>query len=316
MRVLVTGGCGFIGTNLCARLMGQGHIVTVLDKNLDGGLTRAVSSRLQLVRGDIRHEPDIEAVAGGQDTVIHLAAAGSVAESVADPAANFRTNVVGTFNVLSAARRAGVGKVVLASTGGALVGDAPPPVHEETLPRPVSPYGASKLCAEAYAHAFGGAYGLETVALRFSNVYGPESAHKNGAVTTFIRAVLNRDPMLIFGDGSATRDFIHVTDLCDGIASAATTSLAPGTVLHLSSGHEISILDLARMIARVAGAPNHPIIFASKRAGEVERNFARYDRAAMLLGFRPKRTLEEGLAETVEWFSRSFGVPQPALAAQ
>jgi UDP-glucose 4-epimerase len=238
----------------------------------------------------------------GHEIVVHLAAFGSVVDSVSAPEVNFEHNVFGTFNVLRAAKEAAVNKVIMASTGGALIGEAEPPVDEQSLPKPISPYGASKLCGEAYCHAFAKAYGLNTVALRFANVYGPYSAHKKGAVTAFIKAIMRGEPMVIYGDGSATRDFLYVDDLCDGICQAIEAELPPGEVLHLASGVETSVLDLAKRVAAAAGAPDHPIKFKPPRPAEVSRNFARYDRARKKLGFEPQWSLRKGLEETWRWF--------------
>ncbi len=226
-------------------------------------------------------------------------------ESVADPSSNFETNVSGTFNVLGAAQQAGVHRFVFASTGGALIGEAPPPVDENALPKPISPYGASKLCGEAYCHAFAKAYGMETVCLRFANVYGPWSARKKGAVTTFIKSLMAGDPITIYGDGRATRDYLYVDDICDGIMLGATSpAVRAGDVFHIASGAETSVLDLAKMLREIAHKPNHPIIFASPRAAEVSRNFARYDKARDILGFEPKWPLREGLEATWQWFTQ------------
>ena len=236
--------------------------------------------------------------------VVHLAAYGSVVESIADPERNFEVNVQGTLNVLRAAVGAGVRRFIFASTGGALIGDATPPVSEQSLPKPISPYGASKLCGEAYCHAFAKSYGLETVCLRFGNVYGPHSAHKKGAVTVFIKALMTGEPIVIYGDGSASRDYVHVEDLCSGIAAALDAPLAGGDVFHLASGRETSVLELARILRDVAGKPDHPIEFRPARAGEVARNFANYDKARERLDFQPKWKLADGLAATWEWFQQ------------
>jgi UDP-glucose 4-epimerase len=171
------------------------------------------------------------------------------------------------------------------------------------VPRPISPYGASKLCGEGYCHAFRGSYGLETVALRFANVYGPRSEHKKGAVTAFIKRALGGEPLVIYGDGSATRDFLYVDDLCRGITAAFAEPAADG-VIHLASERETSLAELAHLIVDISGA-DVPVEHQPPRRGEVERNFALAERAAELLGFRAAVPLEEGLARTVEWFRRT-----------
>src|SRR6202035_3306079 len=184
----------------------------------------------ELVEGDIRDTSALGAALAGIESIIHLAAAGSVVMSVADPVMNFEANVLGTFRVLDAARRAGVERVVLASTGGALIGDATPPVDESSLPKPISPYGASKLAGEGYAHAFAKAYGLRTVALRFANVYGPWSERKRGAMTMFFRAIQAGEPIVIYGDGSASRDYAHVEDISRALELALERDVPGGAL--------------------------------------------------------------------------------------
>jgi UDP-glucose 4-epimerase len=304
-RVLVTGGAGFVGANLVPRLVDAGHRVRVLDNLSTGSADHLAGVDVDLVTGDIRDEATVDAAMAGVDAVVHLAAAGSVVDSVADPRFNFESNVLGTFRVLDAVRRAGVPRVVLASTGGALIGDATPPVDEMSLPKPISPYGASKLAGEGYAHAFAAAYGIRTVCLRFANVYGPFSERKKGAVTTFFRALHTGAPITIYGDGSASRDYIHAGDICAGLQGGLEGDLPGGTVLHIASGVETSVADLARLCCEAAGRPDHPIVFAEARPGEVTRNFATYTRAAETLGYAPTVQLADGLRACWEWFNRN-----------
>jgi UDP-glucose 4-epimerase len=203
---------------------------------------------------------------------------------------------------LHAAKEAGVRKFVFASTGGAIIGDADPPVNEMSIPQPKSPYGSSKLTCEAYCHSYARSFGMNTVMLRFANIYGPFSAHKKGAVTAFAKSLIAGEPFIIFGDGSASRDFLHVDDLCAGILKALETGLPPATVLHLATGRETTVLELSELMKKAAKKPDHPVEFKESRAGEVLRNFATFDRAAEILGFRPRIPLEEGLQRTWQWF--------------
>ena len=303
-RVLITGGAGFVGANLVRLLLDGGHEIRILDDFRTGREEYVADLDVEVVRGEIGDTALVTELAGGVDAIIHLAAAGSVVDSVADPVANFEANVRGTFSVLNAARQAGIGRVVFSSTGGALIGNAEPPVDERSLPKPISPYGAGKLAAEAYCHAFAKSYGMTTVALRFANVYGPYSGHKKGAVTVFLRALHEGRPLTIYGDGSASRDFMYVDDICRGIERALTRDLEPGTVAHLATGVETSVLELADACRKVVGLPDHPIELLPRRAGEVERNFASYDYARELLGFEPSVALDEGLALTWDWYKR------------
>src|SRR6202161_1257410 len=219
-HVLVTGGAGFVGATLVRRLVDSGHSVRVLDNYSTGDPAHLAGVDAELVEGDIRDTAALDAALAGIQAVIHLAAAGSVVMSVEDPVTNFDVNVLGTFRVLDAARRARVERTVEASTGGALSGDDTPPVDERSLPRPISPYGASKLAGEGYASAFAKTYGLRTVAIRFGNVYGPWSARKRGAMTMFFRAIHEGEPIVIYGDGSASRDYTHVEDISNALEAA------------------------------------------------------------------------------------------------
>ena len=301
---LVTGGAGFIGTNLVPRLLRAGYAVRVFDNGV-GAVQSDPGPDVELLRGDVRDEEGVAAAVRGVSLVIHLAAAGSVVQSVNEPLENFDVNVRGTFNVLNASAKAGVEKLIFASTGGALIGNATPPVDEMSLPKPISPYGASKLCGEAYCHAFAQSYGLGTVALRFANVYGPHSHLKGGAVTAFIKALMTEQPIIIFGDGSASRDYIYVDDLCRGICLAIDAGLEPGEVLHLASGVETTVSQLAEGLIHASGKKDHKIEHYPARTGEVERNFATFDYASRRLGFHPEVKLTEGLRRTWRWFQES-----------
>ncbi len=301
-KVLVTGGCGFIGSNLVPKLLSMGCEVRVLDNLSRGSVSYLNGADVELVKGDIRDQVATSRALKNVDTVFHLAAFGSVLESITDPKTNFEINVGGTLNLLGCAVKARVEQFLFSSTGGALIGNAKPPVNEQSIPKPISPYGAGKLACEGYLNAFAGSYGLRTKILRFANVYGPISEHKLGAVTMFIKGVMAGKPIHIHGDGSASRDFLHVDDLCCGIVAMAEAELAPATVLHLASGQETTILELAKLIAKVGGRPEHEIILGKSRQGEVTRNFALFDQAKKVLGFEPSIDLETGMRRTWDWF--------------
>jgi len=302
IRILVTGGCGFIGANLVPMLIEHGTAVRVLDNFTKGSPSNLQNIDAEIVEGDIRDINTVQRVLNGVDTVIHLAAYGSVIESIKDPFENFDINVRGTLVVLQACINSNVQKIVFSSTGGALIGNAIPPVNENSVPKPISPYGASKLCCEAYCNAFANSYELQTVMLRFANVYGPYSAHKLGASTAFIKNIMSNTPIKIYGDGTATRDYLYVQDLCNGIYMAVEQDLPPATTLHLASGIETSVLYLAHKIIEVSGKKKHDIQHLPFRRGEVTRNFATYEKAKKTLGFSPSVSLDEGLSKTWEWF--------------
>jgi UDP-glucose 4-epimerase len=307
-RILVTGGAGFVGATLVRRLVAAGHRVRVFDNYSTGDRAHLAGVDAELVEGDIRDANALDAALAGMDAVVHLAAAGSVIMSISDPAANFDVNVLGTFRVLDAARRAGVERTVQASTGGALIGDATPPVNESSLPKPISPYGASKLAGEGYAHAFAVSYGLRTVALRFANVYGPWSERKTGAINLFFRAIQAGEPIVIYGDGKASRDYTHVDDIARAIGLALELDVPGGTVLHVASGVETTVRELADLCRDAAGVPDHPVEYRPARPGEVGRNFASYDLARQLLGYTPTISREDGIRSTWQWFRDSVFV--------
>ncbi len=273
----------------------------MLDNFTTGDHGHLHGTSAEIVEGDIRNEAEVAGALDGVDSVIHLAAAGSVVKSIEDPVSNFENNVLGTFSVLNAARKADVQRIVQASTGGALIGDAVPPVNELSLPKPISPYGASKLAGEGYAHAFAKSYGLGTVALRFGNVYGPWSSHKKGAVNAFFQAIHDGTPMIIYGDGSASRDYVHVDDISNGLQLALESDVPGGSVMHIASGVETSVGTLAALCREVAGAPDHPIEHRPGRTGEVGRNAATYALATELIGYRPTVDIADGLRGTWEW---------------
>lgn len=302
-RTLVTGGRGFVGINLISHLVGGGYN-TLFDNLSRPSPSGWTNIDCDFIEGDVTDLGSTSDAVQGNDRVVHLAAYGSVVESIADPLTNFRVNSIGTLNVLKACVEHGVNRMVFASTGGALIGDAEPPVNENSLPKPISPYGASKLCGEGYCHAFAKAYGLDVISTRFANVYGPHSAHKKGAVTTFMKALINDEPIVIYGDGTASRDYIYVGDLCEGIKLALDAPMKGNEVFHLASGTETTVLQLAEMLCEIAGKPKHPIKFMPARRGEVARNFASATKAREQLGFAPKMELREGLMRTWEWFNQ------------
>ena len=209
-----------------------------------------------------------------------------------------------TFRVLEACRKRGIARFVFASSG-ASVGDVTPPIHENIVPRPVSPYGAGKLAGEAYVQGFAGSFGMQTAALRFSNVYGPYSLHKDNAIPNFIRRCLRGERLEIYGDGSQTRDFIHVQDLCDGIIAAVTADDIGGEIFQLGTSVETSVVELARLIQEVTGA-EVDIDYEERRAGEVYKSRVDISKAQRLLDFQPAIELREGLALTAEWYRKTL----------
>lgn len=300
-NVLITGGAGFVGVHLADHLVHRdGYSVSVLDNESLGDRRNLDLERVRFIPGDLRHPEDVEGAVAAQDVVVHLAADTRVMDSIEDPAFNFENNVVGTFNLLQACRAAGVARVVAASTGGAILGDVPPPVHEQMAPSPTSPYGASKLMLEGYLSSFSASYGLSSCALRFSNIYGPRSFHKGSVVAHFFKQMLAGNPLIVYGDGSQARDFLYAGDLVEAI-EAAMGSDAQGAI-QLGSGHPTTVNELLDRIRQVTGE-DPKVEYQDFRAGEVRLTWCQIDKARETLGFDPTTSLEDGLSATWEWFS-------------
>jgi UDP-glucose 4-epimerase len=304
-HVLITGGCGFIGSNL-VRFLSEATPweIRILD-DLRTGKPEYLPDGLADIRvGGVLDPTALEGALDGVDAVVHLASQTGVQPSVEDPTGDFEGNPTATFRVLEGCRRRGIGRMVFASSGAA-VGEVPPPIHEEVVPKPLSPYGAGKLAGEAYCRAFAASFGMQTVSLRFSNVYGPNSPHKRNAVPNFIKESLLGRPLVIYGDGSQTRDFIFVEDVCDAIHRSLTAEGIGGEVFQLATGVETTIADVAKLAQEVTGSTTE-IRFEPKRSGEVYRSRADISKIRRTLGFEPRVDLGEGLARTAEWYRRHW----------
>jgi UDP-glucose 4-epimerase len=248
----------------------------------------------------------VTAAVDGAAAVVHLAARAGIPDSVADPVGTFAVNVAQTVGLLDAARLAGVGRFVLASSNAA-AGDHEPPADETDLPHPISPYGASKLAGEAYCQAFAATYGMAACALRFSNAYGPFSLHKKSVVAAWLRAALEGLPITIHGDGEQTRDFVYAGDLAAAVVAAldAPAAAVAGELFQAGTGRETTINELAVAIERAVGRPVE-VIHGPGRAGDVRRNVSRVDKAAEQLGYRAAVTLEDGLTATARWYESAL----------
>ncbi len=327
-KIVITGGCGFIGVNLIRFLLTNDEEISIriLD-NLSVGqpedLARVCkfnrwkddnpsqwkAGGVFLVTGDIRDFDLSLQVCQGADVIVHLAANTGVIPSIEDPRKDCELNVLGTFNYLESARQQGVARFILASSGAPL-GEQIPPIHEEMVPRPISPYGASKLCGEAYCSAFHGSYGLETVCLRFGNVYGPYSYHKGSVVAKFIKHLLADEPLPIYGDGNQTRDFIYVDDLARAVWLSMSAPDIGGQVFQIATHREHTVAEVAEMLNELARnllGKKGLIIHENARKGEVLRNFSDIGKAKKLLGWEPRWNLSQGLENTFKWFVEQKG---------
>lgn len=304
-NVLVTGGAGFIGRHLADYLLSQDDVtVTVIDNESLGDRKHLDLSRIRFIAGDLSNRDELRRAVDGQEVVVHLAADTRVVESMADPAHNFESNVIGSFNLLEVCRELGIKRVVAASTGGAILGDVEPPVHERMAPQPTSPYGASKLMLEGYLTAYASAFGLSTCALRFSNIYGPRSFHKGSVVAHFSKQILAGQKLVVYGDGSQTRDYLYVRDLVAGIWDAVTSG-AQGAY-QLGSGMPTTINQLLDHMRTVTGR-DLDVVYQDFRAGEVRDTWCDIDKARNGFGFGPSTSLEEGLRATWAWFEGQGG---------
>lgn len=302
-RILITGGAGFVGVNLCAHLAAHGgYEVTVLDNETMGDRRHLEGLGTRFILGDIRDTKALDQAVAGQDAVVHLAADTRVMDSIENPAFNFDVNVQGSFLLLQACRAHGVRRVVAASTGGAILGEAPAPVHEEMVAQPLAPYGASKLAMEGYMSAFSGAYGVQCCALRFSNIYGPRSYHKGSVVAHFYKQMLAGKELVVYGDGSQARDFLFIGDLVEGIRRAMDSD-ATG-VFQLGSGRPTTVSELLDIIREVTGKQPE-VRHEEFRAGEIHTTWCDISKARTTFDFDPATLLPDGMAQTWDWFQRS-----------
>lgn len=305
MRVLVTGAAGFIGSTVTDRLLADGHEVVGVDDLSHGRMTNleaaAASRAFRFVQQDITDPAFLDTVAGARPEVIaHLAAQIDVRVSVADPWLDARLNVLGTISVLEAARRAGARKVVFTSSGGSIYGNpASLPVDETAPVAPASQYATSKAAGELYLGTYASLYGLEWTSLALGNVYGPrQDPHgEAGVVAIFAQAMLAGSPTKIFGDGTATRDYVYVGDVAE--AFARSLSAGAGMRFNIGTGVATSVLELHRLVADVTGAPDSPTL-AEARVGELQAIALDAGRAARELGWRSAVAMAEGVRRTVE----------------
>ena len=314
-RALVTGGAGFIGSHVADLYLDNGYDVTILD-NFASGRRENVPERARLIELDLTSAEAAQVVRDGRfDVVSHLGAQIDVRKSVANPMFDASVNVVGTLNLVEAVRASGhPTRFILSSTGGALYGDFVTPPNIEDYPKdPESPYGIAKLSAELYLAYYARVHRVDTVALRYANVYGPrQDPHgEAGVVAIFCNRILTRQPLTVFGDGSQTRDYVFVKDVARANLAAATVDLpAPGKLdargFNIGTGVETSVVALAAALQKSAGS-NVAVHYAPARPGEQQRSAVSIAKAGRQLGWTPTVALHDGLEETFSFFAERFG---------
>jgi nucleoside-diphosphate-sugar epimerase len=301
---LVTGGAGFIGSHLVEELLRRGHAVRIADDLSTGKAANLPPEGAEFLQGDLADLAVAAAAVNGIDVVLHQAAIPSVPRSIDDPVRSHRANVDATFNVLVAARDAGVKRVVFAGSSSEY-GDTPTlPKHEQMPVNPLSPYALQKVIGEQYLQQFTRHYGLETVSIRYFNVFGPRqdpSSPYSGVISLFIRALLEGRQPKFHGDGEQTRDFTYVANVVDGVLRAAERPGVSGEVFNVATGSRISLKQLLASVQQLLGTHIEPL-FGPPRAGDVRDSQADISKAERLLGYTPIVGFDEGLKRTVEWY--------------
>jgi UDP-glucose 4-epimerase len=319
-NLLITGGAGFVGVNLVQHLLAtRQYKITIIDNlstgnfellkeivaGIGGEVEEQFSTDAQKVcfyKVDILDRDDVAKILKGQHLIVHLAAQTGVMPSLKDPHYDASINVFGTLNLLAAAAENQIQRFIFSSSA-APVGEQTPPIHEAKLPRPLSPYGASKLACEGYCHAFFGSYGLDTVVLRFSNLYGPNSHHKGSVIAHFIKKLLKQEPLTVYGDGDQTRDFLFTGDIVRAIHTILQHSQTPigGELFQLGTEVETSVNHLIQLLTEVTGI-NPQIIHEPERKGEIKRNYTSIEKIKQQLNYQPQYQLNKGLQQTWQWF--------------
>jgi len=306
-RVLVTGGAGFIGSSLVDALLTDGaYTVRVLDSFVTGRRENLAARRseIELVEGDIRDMETVEEAVQDVQLVLHQAALPSVSRSVKAPVTSTAVNIGGTLNLLSAARRAGVRRLVLASSSSVYGGGRELPKRETMVPRPMSPYAVTKLAAEHFCRVFSELYGCETVALRYFNVFGPRqdpTSQYSGVIARFMTCALGGEPYPVYGDGSQSRDFSYVDNVVHANLLALRAPVVSGEALNVACGHRIRLLDVIGHLNELTGA-DVPIRTLPARPGEIQHSQADISQAAAVLGYAPVVGFREGLERTLDWY--------------
>ena len=307
-RYLVTGGAGFIGSHIVRRLVGEGELVRVVDNLTTGQSIRLKTARdsIEFVEGDLADEQVSDEVVRDVDYVLHQAAVPSVQRSVYDPIGTNRANVNATLNLLESCRKAGVRRLVYAASSSAYGDTEVLPKAEEMSPNPLSPYALQKLVGERYCKLYYDLYGLETVSLRYFNVFGPgQDPHSeySAVIPKFITKLLAKEPITVYGDGEQSRDFTYVDNVVEANLLALRATDAPGNVCNIGCGEHITLNKLIRLLEEILGVKAN-VNYTDPKAGDVRHSLADITRARRLLGYEPKVMVKEGLRRTVQAFTK------------
>jgi len=309
-KFLVTGGAGFIGSNICKKLVSQDAFVRVVDNLLTGKKSNLadVWDKIEFIEADMGDESVAHSAMKDIDVVLHQGALPSVPKSIDDPAATHRHCLEATFILLLAARDAGVKRFVYAASSSAY-GDTPTLPKVETMPpNPLSPYAVAKLAGEYYCSVFYQAFGLETISLRYFNVFGPHqdpTSQYAAAIPAFVTAILKNQPPTIFGDGEQTRDFTYIDNVVDANLLAASAKHTEGQVLNVACGQAVSLNEIIDVINRLAGKNIKPV-YTDPRAGDVKHSLADITRAEKLIGYKPAIQFKQGLQLAIEWYRHNL----------
>ena len=310
-KILVTGGAGFIGSHLVDRLLKEGFEVTVIDNLSTGRMENIAHNQkrkdFHFVKGDVRDANLVKKLVKGVDAVFHEAALVSVPRSVKNPLLTNEVNVTGTLNLLKACADANIKRFVYASSSSIYGETETLPKHERLTPKPISPYAVSKLAAENYVKVYHEVYGLNTVCLRYFNVYGPRQTYGpySGVITIFINRLLRNEPPIIYGDGEQTRDFTHIRDVVQANMLALNKKSATGEVFNIATGTPTTINQLAAMLQQIMNKTDLKPIYTNPRPGDIKHSYADITKAKNLLQYKPKVPLKNGLTKLVDWYINS-----------
>lgn len=308
MRILVTGGAGFIGSHLVDRLINDGYDVTVLDNFSSGresNIAEVQSPKLSIICGDVRDIDSVAKSVRGADIVVHLAAIVNVQRSISEPHLTHDVNVTGTLNLLAESARQKIRRFIFASSAAVYGRSKSLPLREDNPINPLSPYGASKAASEAYCRAYFESIGLDTVTLRFMNIYGPRrsSGLYAGVMMKFAEAICNDQPLVIYGDGEQSRDFTYVSDVVEAIILSMQSEKASGSLLNVGTGKPHTINQLAGVFADI-NDKNTQRQFKDSRVGDIRISYADITRASESIGYSPRVALGSGVKEFMDWYRR------------